>query len=250
VNESLPSTFGGHSNPKELIPPGWSAKSWIEGKGLPTDMCRPEDIKARFDLNSAQLSEITKSMFQSHPEFLREIERRRADYRANTGVADRERIFLQTRIRTAGLWGEIFTEKGFSPLALRLKTQRRTTTQDGRQTITDMVLRDLKVDYLIGKGPNGFARRGSSVSQEIKANLPGSLRAQKDHLVAQVSGHRSEAASIVVVTRDVHDLPVQDSRDLRDAMYQNGSYMLAVLPYKEQIDQLCWDLVQESPDEN
>jgi len=247
TSETMPAAM---ASPAPLIPAGWSASSWINGDGLPDRDFNPRDLKSRFDLNPAQLAEVTRWMAKSDPEFPREIERMQSVFRSNPGTADRERTFLQTKIRTAGMWGEAFAKHALSPMCGSVETQRRTTTEAGAVTITDVVLRDLKANWLIGRGPTGYAKKGSDVGLEFKLGQDGYIYSQKDHLKTQVGGHAKEGASLVIVSRDIHDLPREKSRELRDTMYQNRSYVLALLPRKEQIDQLCWDLVQEPPNED
>jgi hypothetical protein len=71
-----------------------------------------------------------------------------------------------------------------------------------------------------------------------------------DHLTSQLAGHSEESASLVVVTRDIHDLEKSQAGELRGVVRDAGSAVWALLPRKEEIDQLCWNLVrmpEESP---
>jgi hypothetical protein len=223
---------------------GWSLEGWLAGGGGRRTSWRPDDLLHRFRLSASDLRTVTRHLAATNAAFRGEIDRRRTEWKRCNGAADRERVFVQVKRTTAGLWSELFVREAFAPLAARITTQRRTNTPEGDATVTDLVLDGVTAPVVLGRGEGRCVPAGGSLAVEVKARRAHGLAAEAEHLRSQVAGHGGESASLVIVTRDIHDLGRERAGELRAQVRAAGSAAWALLPRKEEIDQLCWDLVR------
>ncbi len=248
VSEEQPPAEARAPNAIQRDTAGGSVADWLSGNGFRDRAWRPEDFVSRFRLSAPELQVFTRHLASANAAFRGEIARRRDEWTKCQGAADRERVFVQVKRTTAGLWSEHFVREALAPLAPSVTAQRRTTTLDGDTTVTDLVLREVTHSVVLGRGEGRFVPAGGSLAVEVKARRPHGLLAEADHLASQVSGHREESASLVIVTRDIHELETDRAGELRGLVRGAGSAVWALLPRKEEIDQLCWDLVRMPED--
>ena len=81
---------------------------------------------------------------------------------------------------------------------------------------------------------------------EVKCGKANYLYKEKVHMVKQALGHKQADARFTLVSRDIHDLPPEKEKELRDALREAGSPIVAMLPYKKKINQSCRDLILQS----
>lgn len=218
------SDFGGHTFPK-------------------TGIVSPMDLKRRFDLSPSGLGAFANELLVRDPRFAAEMHRRRQDYSAAKGPADRALVMAQVMRTTAGLFGERLVQAGLAPLGSKVVTQERTVTPEGNCTITDAVFYDINLPVLLGRGPGLFVPAGGALRCEVKARRAASLPGEKDHLQDQVSGGDPAHGRLVIVTRDIHELGDQEAGEFRLAARDAGAHTLALLPRKEELDAALWELV-------
>ena len=223
---------------------GWSLSSWLTGEGSPRRAWQPDDLASRFRLAPQDLRTFTHHLALANPAFRGEVARRRAEWNGCSGAADCERVFVQVKRTTAGLWSEQFVREALSPLTPSITTQRRTMTSDGDTTVTDLVLGKVNHPIVLGRGEGRFVPAGGSLAVEVKARRAHGFLPEVEHLTYQVAGHAGESASLVIVTRDIHDLGGDRAAEFRCLVRDAGSAVWALLPRKEEIDQLCWNLIR------
>ena len=169
------------------------------------------------------------------PRFRERIEDYGRRYAATQSLDERKAILRQAHINASGELSERIVSAAFRPLG-DVSTQGRTVFEDGRYTKTDLTVRNLRAPVLLGRGDRAFAPKGGSLALEVKAGQAPYLRQQADHLVFQAGGHRAANASATICTADIHDLPADDERELRDRVRVAGSPLIGMLPRKRDID--------------
>lgn len=93
------------------------------------------------------------------------------------------------------------------------QTQGRTFVGDnGRYTKTDLLITDLRVPVILGRGEGMGAPVGGSMAFEVKCGKAEYLYSQKDHMVFQAEGHKQADAQCIFAQRDIHDLPPEKKR--------------------------------------
>ena len=115
--------------------------------------------------------------------------------------------------------------------------------EDGKYTKTDLILKDLKVPIILGKGEGRGAREGSDLAIEVKTGKSSYLYAQKGHMQFQSLGHLDSKLSCTICSKDIKDLSTEKEEELRKAMNNSGSPLFGMLPYKEELDKVCIDFV-------
>jgi len=211
-----------------------------------TAVVSPAQILQRFRVSPDELREITRHLCTNDARFREEIERRRSDYRAAAGKADRDAVYVQATKQCAGLWAEKFVEYALAPLAEKVRLQRYVgdPARAGRKgTVTDVVLEGLLRPVIFGRGAGAGVLANGTLAIEIKAGRKDYLFSELKHMQAQVAGHRGESASLCLLSRDLKDLSRARQRELRSGLRGSGSRVFAFLPRKEVIDQLCWEQI-------
>jgi hypothetical protein len=87
---------------------------------------------------------------------------------------------------------------------------------------------------------------GGSMAFEVKCGKAEYLYSQKDHMIFQSEGHKQADAQCTLCSRDIHDLPEEKQKELRDALHDAGSPMVGMLPRKNEIDQSCLDFIRQN----
>ncbi len=150
-----------------------------------------------------------------------------------------------SRINVSGAYSELLAKEAFTPLFDHIETQRRTVMENGRYTKSDIVATGARAPIILGRGERLYVPKGGSLGVEVKSGKSNYLRQQTGHMQTQAFGHQDCSASLTLCSRDLHDLERSQEGDLRDALRASGSPLVAALPLKDDIDRLCWELVQE-----
>ena len=68
-------------------------------------------------------------------------------------------------------------------------------------------------------------------------------------MVFQAEGHQQADAQCTLCSRDIHDLPPEKEKELRDTLRAAGSPLVATLPRKNEIDQSCLVFIRQGEEE-
>ena len=217
---------------------------WLHWTPQPDKPVTPDIINSRLTLDQEQLRFFFEYLTERNPAFREKIAQYRAELNNANGDAERGEILLKVRRNLSGAFAEHIVEQAFKPLGARVTTQRRTDFADGSYTKTDIVIEDLKTAVILGKGKGMAAQKGGSIAIEVKCGKASYLYNQKDHMVYQAGGHQDSDASVVICSRDIKDLSPEKEQEVRNALREAGSPIAGMLPWKEEIDEICWDEIQ------
>ena len=210
---------------------------WTPSTSVPV---RPDALAAR--IKNVNLREALAYEAERDPRFRAKIEDYGRRWAAAPTLTQKAHVLRQARINGSGELAERVVATVFKPIG-DVSTQDRTVFDNGRYTKTDLVVRNLRVPVILGRGDHAFAPKGGSLALEVKAGRASYLRSQGDHLVFQAGGHRAANASATICTADIHDLPEAEERELRDRLRTAGSPMLGMLPRKRDIDRALYEAI-------
>lgn len=213
---------------------------WIRWTASTSAPVRPDALAAR--IKNVNLREMLAYEAGRDPRFRAKIEDYGRRWAAAPTLTQKASVLRQARINGSGELAERVVAAVFRPIG-DVSTQTRTVFDDGRYTKTDLVVRNLRVPVILGRGDRAFAPKGGSLALEVKAGQASYLRSQGDHLVFQAGGHRSANAAATICTADIHDLPEAHERELRDRLRTAGSPMLGMLPRKRAIDRALYEAI-------
>lgn len=199
----------------------------------------PVDISRRLNTGYNVMMGLLAYLYASNSNFHSFVEMRRNEYAQ--GMLAHEKIEKKIKSNMAGKLAEAIVIHAFKPYATDIITQKITTFEDECYTIIDLVVSNLKVPVILGRGTGMGAQKGGSIAVEVKSGAPDYLRKQKEHLLFQAMGHTAYNASCTICTRDLHDLAAE--QDFRNEIRAGGSPLLAMLPYKRDLDAVCIDFV-------
>lgn len=234
----------------ETHPPAAEFYSWLKWTPDLNKPITPRELHSRLNLSIEQQRYYFEYLADRDPAFRAKIAHYRRQLEAANGPAERHAVQLKIRRNLSGYCGEKIVEQAFSPLGHKADTQARTIFKDGRYTKTDLIIEDLKVPVILGRGEGMSASVGGSIAIEVKCGRASYLYSQKDHMVFQSGGHQEANASITVCSRDIRDLTPEQEEELREALRSAGSPLLGMLPIKDEIDKACWDIVTGSTENN
>lgn len=217
--------------------------SWLKWSPDPNTPITPKDLHSRLNLSIGQQRNYFEYLSDRDPTFRAKIADYRNQLEASNGSAERLLVQLKIRRHLSGYFGEKIVEKSLSPLGNKADTQARTTFEDGGFTKTDLVIRDLKLPVILGRGEDMSAPAGGSIAIEVKCGRASYLYSQKDHMVFQSGGHKNANAAMTVCSRDIKDLAPEQEKELRESLRKVGSPLLGMLPTKDEIDKVCWEMV-------
>lgn len=220
-----------------------SFAAWARWTPPASGIANPAVFAERFGrISPALMRDALAREAERDPRFREKIEESGRLYAGTSSLAERAKILRQARINASGEFAERMVAEVFRPLG-DVSTQNRTHFDDGRYTKTDLFVRNLRAPVLLGRGDRAYAPKGGSVAFEVKAGKDSYLLSQEEHLVFQAGGHRSADASATICTADIHDLPPDTERALRDRMREAGSPIIALLPRKRDIDRAIFEAV-------
>jgi hypothetical protein len=203
----------------------------------------PSELNSRLNLTFHEQTLYFDYLIERDPVFRKKIEGYRNILSQANGEAEKLVVQLKVRRNLSGYYGEKVVEMAFGALGQRINTQGITITEDDRYTKTDIVLENLKVPVILGRGEGRYAPVGGSIAIEVKFGKASYIYAQKDHMIFQTQGHRSADASMTICSRDIKNLSEKREREIRDALSESGSPLIGMLPAKDEIDQALWNLV-------
>lgn len=210
---------------------------WTPPASMPV---KPDVLAAR--IKGVNLREALAYEAGRDPRFRAKIEDYGRRWASAPTLAQKASVLRQARINGSGELAERVVTAVFRPLG-DVSAQTRTVFDDGRYTKTDLVVGNLRVPVILGRGDHAFAPKGGFLALEVKAGQASYLRSQRDHLVFQAGGHRSANAAATVCTADIHDLPEADERELRGCLRTAGSPILGMLPRKRDIDRALYEAI-------
>jgi hypothetical protein len=230
----------------DMHPPAAEFYSWLKWSPGPNKPITPKELCSRLNLSAEQQHYYFEHLADRDPAFRAKIADYRSQLEAAKGPAEKHAVQLKIRRNLSGYCGEKIVEQALRPLGHKIDTQARTTFEDGRFTKTDLIIEDLKVPVIIGRGEGMSATAGGSIAIEVKCGSPSYLYSQKDHMVFQSGGHQEANASMTVCSRDIKDLTPEQEEELREALRSAGSPLIGMLPTKDEIDKACWNMVNGS----
>ena len=224
-------------------PPVAKFHSWLKWAPSSNQLVTPQDLHARLNLSPEQQRYYLEYLVDRDPVFRSKVADYRSQLTAANGAAERHAIQLKIRKNLSGYVGEKIVEQALGPLGHKVNTQSRTSFADGKYTKTDLVIEDLKAPVILGRGAGMGAPIGGSIAVEVKCGRASYLDSQKEHMVFQSAGHQHTNASMVICSRDIKDLTPEREKELRDALRDAGSPLIGMLPRKDEIDKVCWEIV-------
>jgi hypothetical protein len=207
----------------------------------------PDTLRDRMNLSSEQRRLFQEYLYDRNPAYRRQVNKYRNQWAAAKGDAERNIVARRARIHLSGEFGEQIARHALAPLGGRIETQGRTFVGDnGRYTKTDLLVTDLRVPVILGRGEGMGAPVGGSMAFEVKCGKADYLYSQKDHMIFQAEGHKQADAQCTLCSRDIHDLSPGKEKELRDTLREAGSPMVGMLPRKNEIDQSCLDFIHQN----
>jgi len=214
--------------------------NWAPKKNVPIT---PKELNSRLNLSNQQLRHFGEYLTERNPLFRAKIADYRRQLNISKGSAERHAIQSKIRSNMSGAFGESIVEYALKPLGNKSNTQARMTFKDGRYTKTDLIIEDIKAPVILGRGEGMSTPIGGDIAVEVKCGKAAYLYSQKDHMVFQSKGHQASTASMTICSRDIKDLTPEKEKEIREALRQAGSPLIGMLPNKEEIDKICWELV-------
>jgi hypothetical protein len=236
AQEALEAYLAANSEAKAL-------SDWLHWQPRANTPVMPQDIHDRLNLSPTQQRLLLGYWADRDPSFRARLAGYREEIAIAKGPAEQQAVQLKMRKNLSGLFAEKLVETAFAPLGEKITVHVSKTTADGRVTIIDMVVDDLKAPLILGKGEGMAAPAGGSLAIEVKSGQAKYLKSQQDHMVFQATGHGDADASITICTRDIKDLSPEQEEELRAALKKAGSPLIGMLPSKDELDEACWDVV-------
>lgn len=222
-------------------------ESWEDWKPEKNEPVAPKQLHDRLNVDKGILQAILAYLYATDENFRNNVN----SYRKQGAVpAYRAEVDKKVKKNMAGRLCEEIVIRAFEPMGECVDTQGRTYLDDGSYTKTDLIVKNLKVPVILGRGEGMGAREGSDLAVEVKSGKANYLYAQKEHMKKQALGHKSSALSCTVCTRDIKNLSPEKEEELRVAMIEAGSPLLGMLPTKDEIDNVCINFVFGDKEKN
>lgn len=228
-------------------PPAAQFHAWLTwNPALHGAPITPDTLRDRMDMSSEHRRMLQQYLYERNPAYRMQVDKYRKQWTAAQGDAERNILARKARIHLSGEFGEQIARHALAPLGGRIETQGRTFVGDnGRYTKTDLLVSDLRVPVIMGRGEGMAAPVGGSMAFEVKCGKADYLYAQMDHMVFQAEGHKQADAQCTLCSRDIHELPPEKEKALRDTLRAAGSPMVGMLPKKNEIDQSCLEFIRD-----
>ena len=205
----------------------------------------PDVISDRMNLSPEEQRLFQEYLYDRNPAYRNMVDKYRSEWAAANGDVERNIVNRNARIHLSGEYAEQLARHALAPLGGKIETQGRTFVgDDGRYTKTDLIVKDLGVPVVLGRGEGMGAPAGGSMAFEVKCGKKDYLYSQKDHMSFQAEGHKQADAHCTLCSRDIHDLPPEKENELRAALREAGSPLVGMLPTKNEIDQSCLTFIQ------
>jgi len=226
-------------------PQAASFEKWVHWQPAKGQIITPDIIHDRLNLSSEQSQLFAEYLYARDSAFRNRIDEYRSKYNAAQGQAEKHAILVQASRGGSGDFAEKLAVYAFKPFGT-VSTQDRRFFEDGKYTKIDLRVSDLNRAVILGRGEKMGAPAGGSLAIEIKTGHPEYLYSQKDHLIFQAGGHQDSSASMVICSRDIHDLSPEKEKELRDALRSAGSPIIGMMPSKDELDGTIWKQVCET----
>lgn len=222
-------------------------ETWENWKPNKNEPVAPKQLHDRLNVDKGILQAILAYLYATDENFRNNVN----SYRGQGAIpAYRSEVDKKIKKNMTGRLCEEIVIRAFEPMGERVETQGRTYLDDGSYTKTDLIVKNLKVPVILGRGEGMGAREGSDLAVEVKSGQANYLYAQKEHMQKQALGHRSSALSCTVCTRDIKNLSPEKEEELRVAMIEAGSPLLGMLPTKDELDNACINFVFGDEEKN
>lgn len=209
----------------------------------------PDIIRDRMNLSREQQRLLQEYLYDRNPAYRNLVDKYRSEWAAANGDVERNIVNRKVRIQLSGEYAEQLARQALAPLGGSIETQGRTFVGDeGAYTKTDLIVGDLHVPVVLGRGEGMGAPVGGSMAFEVKCGKADYLYSQKDHMRFQAEGHKQADAHCTLCSRDIHDLPAEKETELRDALRSTGSPLVGMLPAKNEIDRSCLEFIKQDKD--
>jgi hypothetical protein len=205
----------------------------------------PDVIRDRLNLSHEERRLLHEYLYERNVGYRNMVDKYRGEWVAANGDVERNIVNRNARIHLCGMYAEHLARYALAPLGRNIETQGRTLVgDDGRYTKTDLIVTDLQVPVILGRGEGMGAPVGGSLAFEVKCGTAAYLYAQKDHMLFQAEGHKQADAHCTLCSRDIYDLPPAKEKELRDALRAAGSPLVGMMPAKNDIDRSCLEFIQ------
>lgn len=210
----------------------------------------PDVLRNRMNLSSQQRMLFQQYLYDRDPAYRGAVNKFRAQWTAAQGDVERNIVARQARRQLSGEFGEQIARYALAPLGEKIETQGRTFVgDDGRYTKTDLLVTDLRIPVILGRGEGMGAPKGGSMAFEVKCGKAEYLYAQMAHMVFQAEGHQQANARCTLCSRDINNLSPERQEALRQALRKAGSPLVGMLPTKNDIDQSCLEAIRQDSEE-
>jgi hypothetical protein len=232
-------------------PPAAAFRAWLKWSpaqhGGPVT---PDLLRDRMNLSAEHQRMLQDYLYDRNPAYRRQVKKYRMQWAAAQGDAERNIVARRARTHLSGEFGEQIVRHALAPLGGRIETQGRTFVGDnGRYTKTDLVVTDLRVAVILGRGEGMAAPVGGSMAFEVKCGKAEYLFSQMEHMVFQAEGHKQADAQCTLCSRDIHDLSPEKQDELRAALRAAGSPLVGMLPKKNDMDHSCLAFIYQDDEE-
>lgn len=231
-------------------PPAAQFYSWLHWHPEPGKPVTPDVLRDRMNLSAEQQRLLQAYLYDRNTAYRSLVDKYRGEWASAKGDVERNMVNRNARIHLSGEFAEQMARYALAPLGAKIETQGRTFVGDnGRYTKTDLLVTGLHVPVILGRGDGMGAPAGGSLAFEVKCGKADYLYAQKEHMTFQAEGHKQADAHCTICSRDIHDLPPEKEKELRDALRAAGSPLVGMLPTKNEIDESCLEIIRQDADE-
>ena len=231
-------------------PPAAQFRSWLDWKPAQGRPVTPDVLRNRMNVSNDQQRLLQEYLYDRDPSYRNLVDKYRGDWTAAKGDVERNITNRNARIHLCGSYAEHLASHALAPLGGNIETQGRTLVGDeGRYTKTDLIVTDLRVPVVLGRGVGMGAPVGGSMAFEVKCGKADYLFREMDHMMFQAEGHKQADAHCTLCSRDIHDLPPEKEKELRDALRTAGSPLVGMLPMKNDIDQSCLGFIHQDEED-
>jgi len=219
---------------------------WLHWNPPQEKAITPVVIRDRLNLLDEQQQLFQEYLYERNPAYRNLVDKYRGEWATADGDVERNIVSRKARIHLSGKYQEQLAQHALAPLGGKIETQGSTYVGDsGRYTKMDLLVRDLRVPVILGRGESMAAPRGGSMAFEVKSGKPEYLYNQKEHMLFQAEGHKQADLHCTLCSRDIHDLTPEKEKELRDALRTAGSPLIGMLPSKNDIDRSCLAYIKQ-----
>lgn len=216
-------------------------ETWFNKKSKDREVVKPNEVRDRLDVSNPVLDALLEYLYITDMGFRVSVDNYCNEMKSGQ-VAGAE---LKIRKNMVGRLCEELVINAFKPISSKVVTQQREALPDGSYTKVDMIVYGLTNPLVLGRGKGMGAREGGSLAVEVKSGHSSYLYSQLNHLLSQAIGHSSSDVSCVICTRDIHNLPPEKEKELREKLKEAGSPIIGMLPLKDEVDSRCINFVKE-----